>query len=199
MSMDYGSPFFQKPWVKVKDGGGVAIPPFAVLRIASVARDTTTGEIIYTVGQPNTTFYRLYLVNGPMEIAASGYGWATFLGNGGLVLYDTGTPALGEVWGPKSGQWGLTKWRYGFEILGQHSSTDLLAHAIQSPVNSVYGQTNGAINKGSSGTVDLYDGNNAAITSTSVTATNRFANVATTKKVLCEIIGGTWLLSAAEC
>jgi hypothetical protein len=46
--------------------------------------------------------------------------------------------------------------------------------------------------------VSVYDGNNAD-TSHNITATNRFANVAITKKVICTWLGGTWFLSSAEC
>lgn len=182
-----------------RNTSGEEIPAYAVMRITGAER--RAGRPVITVGKPSTTFRRLYLVNGSKKVgaASTAYGVGTYLDEGGEVLYDSGTPAMGESWGPKNGQWSLAKWRYGFTITGAVDSTGLKVVATQTEVNEVYGQTNGALNKGSTGTVDLYDGNNSAITSTSITATNRFANVATSKKVICTWIGGTWLASSAEC
>lgn len=182
--------------IRFRNTSGEIIPAYACMRITGAERKA--GRVVLTVAKPSTTFQRLYLVNGskPVAAASTAYGYGTYLDEGGEVLYESGTPAYGESWGPKASQWSLAKWRYGFTVLGATAGSMM---AKQREVNVVYGQTNGAINKGSSGTVDLYDGNNSAISSTSITATNRFANVSTTKKVMATWIGGTWLLSAAEC
>lgn len=186
--------------IRVKNGSGETIPPFSVLRITSCT--FTNNEKVYTVAKPNTTFYRRYLVSGPFAIGSgsSDEGLAGYLSEGGPVQCDA-TPAIDESWGPKSGQWSLAKWRYGFTIDGGSTTfnSTTVALAVQHQVNLIYGQTQGAISKGNAGTIEVFDGNNTIITSTTVSATNRFANVADDKKVLCNWIGGTWLLSAAEC
>src|SRR5688500_15942732 len=114
---DLRAPFFRKPWVRIRNQANEDIPPFAVLRIAGATQ--SEGEIVYTVAKPNTTFYRWYLVNGPVALpygADHADGWGTFLTAGGYVLYDSAdTPSLGESWGPQNGSWELKKYRYGFE------------------------------------------------------------------------------------
>lgn len=198
----FGAPVVQpdRPkLIKFRNTSGEEIPAYGVMRVTGAER--RQGLPVVTVAKPSTTFQRLYLVNGPQRVGSStsSYGYGTYLDESDFVLYDSGTPAYGESWGPKASQWSLTKWRYGFTIVGAVDSTGLKVVAIQHQVNVVYGQTNGTHTKGSSSTIDLYDGNNSAISSTSITATNRFATVATSKKVMCTWIGGTWISSAAEC
>jgi hypothetical protein len=187
----------------INKAGGVEIPPYAVMRITGCV--IKAGVPVFTVAKPSSAFQRLYLVNGPLRVGAgsaaddfNARGVGTWLDEAGPVLYASGTPAAGESWGPSDGSWALAKWRYGFTIAGAVNATALTVVAKQHEVIVVYGQTNGAHAKGASTTIDLYDGNNSSI-SQSITATNRFASVATAKKVMCTWIGGTWLTSAAEC
>lgn len=188
-----------EPKVRFRNDYAGTIPAYGVCEVA--APITLNDVQVFPVTQPTTTFKRLYLVNGSTDVLDDGYGYGTWLWQADWVLYDdANTPAIGESWGPQSGSFELKKYRYGFTIWGNPSggTTDLVM-AQQQWVSIVYGQTNGAINKGSSGTLDLYDGNNAAITSSSVTTTNRFSNIATAKKAIATWNGGTWLLTGAEC
>lgn len=195
---------YEQRKVQFRNTSGEIIPAYGVMRVTGV--ELKAGLPIITVAKPSTTFDRLYLVNGSMRVgsASTCRGVGTWLYEGGYALYESGTPAYGESWGPKDGQWSLAKWRYGFTIWGATTgsigSGTARVIAVQAEVNEVYGQTNGAMALDGTGTVDLYDGNNTAITSTSITATNRFVtSVATAKKVICTWIGGTWLASAAKC
>lgn len=191
-------------WVQFRNTSGEEIPAYGVMRVTGA--ELKAGLPIITVAKPSTTFQRLYLVNGPQRVGSgsTARGIGTWLDDEpGYVLYESGTPAYGESWGPKASQWSLAKWRYGFTVVGGLAGTGsgIRVVAKQREVDVVYGQTNGTHTKGSSSTIDLYDGNNSAISSTSITATNRFATVATAtaKKVMCTWIGGTWISSAAEC
>ena len=194
---------FTRNSVQFRNTSGEAIPAYAVMRVTGA--EIKNGLPIITVAKPSTTFQRLYLVNGPMRVgsASTARGVGTWLDDEpGMILYDTGnTPAYGESWGPQDGTWTIKKYRYGFTIIGATTGSGATSRVVakQHEVNAVYGQTNGTHTKGSATTIDLYDGNNAAITSTSITATNRFATVATAKKVLCTWIGGTWISDAGEC
>jgi hypothetical protein len=189
-----GADAFQIPF---RNDSNETIPAYAAMRVTGVV--TTMSIPVITVAKPSSTFQGLYLINGPLPVASSGElpAFGTWADQAGFVLYDdANTPALGEEWGPYDGSWEIKKYRYGFTILGAAASG--IVGVVQRQVDKVYGQTDAAINKGSSGTVSVYDGNNAD-TSHNITAINRFANVAISKKVICTWLGGTWFLSSAEC
>lgn len=175
-------------------------PAYGVLRVTGTT--IVDGFPFLTVDKPDTSFNRFYLVNGTEDVVTSGWGWGTWLWHGGQVLYDSGTPALGEEWGPKNAQWSLSKWRYGFTILGGNDTTLTTTLAIQEKVSLIYGQTQGTIADGATGTVEVFDGNNTILNaSTTISAVHRFSSttIGDDKKVECAWNGGTWNIIAARC
>lgn len=193
---------WQNRKVAFRNTSGEAIPPYGCMRVTGA--ELRAGLPLITVAKPDTTFHRLYLVNGPLRVGSdsNARGVGTWLEEAGYVLYESGTPAVDESWGPKASQWSLAKWRYGFTIVGATTGSGATARVLakQEQVGEVYGLTAAAIALDTSGTINLYDGNNAIITSTTITATNRFVtSVAISKAVIATWIGGTWLLSAAKC
>jgi hypothetical protein len=87
------------------------------LRVVSTALDAT-GQLIYTVDQPNGDTSANYLFNGPQTIAPGSAGTGT-LDFPCQTIWDSTTPSPGESWGPNSGQWTLTKGGLpGFPVLG---------------------------------------------------------------------------------
>ena len=186
--------------VPVINTAGEIIPAYAVMRITTPT--TVDGDTVVNVAKPDTSFNRVYLVNSaePIDAASGSRGWGTFAWDSDQILYDSGTPALGESWGPKSGQWSLSKWRYGFTIIGGNDTTNLKTTAAQHWVNEIYGQTQGAISKGATnGVVEPFDGNGTILNaSTTVTVSNPFCAVSDDKKVTCKWCGGTWFLDAGE-
>jgi hypothetical protein len=206
--MDDDAPFYSKGTVKFKNGASEAVPPHAVMEITASERDSTTGEIIYTVGKPSTTFRRFYLVNGPMEVADSSsvskYGKGTFLHSGGAVLYESGnTPAIGESWGAKASQWSLAKNRPGFLITAANntSATAPYTSAVQSVIDQLLGKPDANISKGSSGTVSVYMGaaNSETDASIDITACALGAAVTMSKWVTLAYINSTWYVFPWEC
>jgi hypothetical protein len=175
------------------------VPAYGLLRIETLT--TIDGSPCFTVDRPDSTFNRLYLVNGPDDVAQNGFGWGTFLWHADWVLYDdASTPAFGESWGPQADSFKLKKWRYGFTIWGEPSGGDTdIVQASQMWVNDFWGQTAGAISKGSTGTIEVYDGNDADTSITVASVKNKYANVADNKKVSVEWLGGSWYLKSAEC
>lgn len=159
------SPFMRRDWVRVKAGVATAIPAHSVVLIT--ASTITNGEIVYTVRQPNaasTDFnWSGYLITGPFAIDAStSYeGIATDASTPALASYDTGSPALKEVWGPKHSQFTLSKNYYGFEVVG---STTTSAGINVVPVRwigigTVLGKIdNSSVSVGSSCTVSVWAG-----------------------------------------
>lgn len=112
--------------LRVKNSSGSVIPPFSVVLITTVA--ASNNEMLYTVRQPNaanTDFnWNGYLVTGPFAIGSgsSNEGLATDLAQPNYVRYDSGTPAIKQVWGPKNGQLTISTGYYGFEILGGNTT-----------------------------------------------------------------------------
>lgn len=189
--------------IRVINGAGEDIPPFACLRITGSSE--LNGQTVYTVAKPNTTFTRLYLVNGPFVIGtgSTDEGRASYLTNGGRVLYESGTPAVGESWGPADGQWGLSKWRYGFTITGGTTTEagNSAVAAQQFPVNEFLCKSNANISaNGGTGAVSVYDGN-ATDTSMDVSdCVNRTGlQFDSGKWGKATWLGGKWYLEFWEC
>lgn len=109
--------------LRVKNSSGEIIPPYSVLRVTNWAK--SNNEILYTVTKPDSTYRWQYLVSGPFSIGlgTSDEGLASFLGNSSFVYFNSGTPALGESWGPTSSQWYLTQHRPGFIVQGATTET----------------------------------------------------------------------------
>jgi hypothetical protein len=198
--------FMPPGWrIRFKNESSETVPTGGVMRITG--GDATGGGFLKTA-KPNATLQRLYLINIGDAIPPNKFGDGSYLTSLGsdfeenLVLYDTGnTPAYGESWGPQDGTWTLKKYRYGFTIMGGNTGTGAASRTIvvQHVVNEFWGQTDGVINKGSTGTVSVYDGNDADTSINVSDVKNKFANVAITKKVKAHWLGGSWYLDAAEC
>lgn len=195
------SAFLRKPWKRVKNSSGEVVPPFAVMRV--VSSEIVDGEVVVTIAKPNTTFLSEYLVNGPWAIGSgsSDEGLATDLSESGLVLYGTGSPAVGEEWGPEPSTWTLKKYRYGFRIKGSTTTfgANLVVVANQFEVVTFRGVTDSSHAKDATGTISVIDGNSADTTLNVSSVLNVFADVATTKRVGVTIWGGTPHLTSAEC
>jgi len=200
------TPKYRQDYVRwrFRNDATTTAPASGVLRMTGMA--TVDGVQYMTVSKPDTSFNRLYLVNGLQDVAANDYGWATFLWHADYVLYDTGnTPAFGESWGPQNGTWTLKKYRYGFTIMGGNITTESGKErtvAVQSPVNLIYGQAQGTIADGATGTMEVFDGNNTILhASTTVSAVHRFSatTIADDSKLEAAWNGGTWNIIAARC
>ena len=186
----------QQHW-PVRFKASVATPAFAVMRVTGAER--VHGVVHITTAKPSSTFQGLYLVNGPIAIGANKGGWGTWLYDAGFVLYDdANTPTLGQEWGPSEDSWEITRYRYGFTIVGLTSSGAV--GAIQRQVTTVLAKCGGsAIASGSSGSITIYDGNQASMSQT-LTATNR-TGLDLDASTWCKAtwLGGTWFVEPWEC
>lgn len=177
------------------------IPAYGVCRVTGA--DTVDDVPVLTVDRPDTSFNRLYLVNGDGDVAEDGFGWGTFLWHADWVLYDdASTPAFGESWGPQNGSFELKKWRYGFTIWGEPSggTTDIVL-ASQHWVDGFLCKSNEEFAAdGGTGGVSVYDGNQAdtsidvsgCVNRTSLTFANDDWGKATW-------LGGNWFVEPWEC
>lgn len=160
------------------NASGEEIPAYAVMRITTPT--TVDSEKVVNVAKPDGTYRWRYLVNGPdtVDAASGSRGWGTWVWDSDRVLYDTGsTPAFGEEWGPKSGEWKLFQHRPGFILDGRYDATDGVVWAQQMPPGEILvkNSTGSAIAAAASGTATLYGGTagSEATLGLTVTAYNR--------------------------
>jgi hypothetical protein len=127
------------------NASGETIPAFAVMAITGLVYEN--GIAFLACSKPGTTFYREYAVNNMFDVPAGRRG--TCFRSGDLrVLYDTGTPAAGEGWGPKPGQWSLAQGFAGFTIGGVVHADKRIAKAFFQPITHVLATTTAAVGAG---------------------------------------------------
>lgn len=181
--------------------GGEECPAYGIIKLNGV---TGTNNEVLDGSKPDTTFTRLYAVNGSKAVAASSYG-ICYIEGLQKVLYDsTGTPANGESWGVKPGEWAAYKWYPGWTCYGIQDGNEHLATCYIDPINTLLGKADGTIAKGASATISLYTGNTTPADMTiNLTAYDYLLTtgntVAANKKVIVQWIGGTWWVTAGEC
>jgi hypothetical protein len=197
---DYGIPFYN-------DSGGT-IPAYA----AMVLTGAFDANGYPKVTQASTAgFKQVGLVNGPNTVASTAIGLGSWLEHGrltpyGRVLYNSGsgTPAVGEEWGMKSGQWDLVKNRPGFYIIGNPDTTNHHVLAIQTPVRGLIGKLTGTVGAGASGTLNIWfgAGGSEAVSSEGWTlaVTNR-TGLSLTAAKWCSAVwrNGNWYVEPWEC
>lgn len=144
------------PGIRFKNSTNETIPPYAVMAVTGHDEDSF-GKFT-TIAKPGTTFRRRYIVNGPIEVKENRCGTAQ-AGNIQKILYDTGTPANDEGWGPKPGQWSLSK-NYPQTAISQGvvDSDNKIMLAHWGPIQSGMGQATEAITAGASGTIAVLQG-----------------------------------------
>jgi hypothetical protein len=172
------------------------IPPFAVLKHAGNVVDRS-GQWVASVTKPDTTFSRLYLINGPVAIPDGAYGLAADGSYPVLVKTETDTPASETGWGVTAGSWALRKNRPGnFSCLGP-SKTDVGLFR-QEECNSIIGQLTGSLAAGGTATVNLCYGD-PATTEGTIQATVRdklliSGSLPNDTILAAEWINGVWYL-----
>lgn len=145
-------------WKPFWNNSGETIPAFGVMRIEGRSAVSNYAPVILKCNKPNTTFQRYYAINGPKPVAAgSGGVCITTFGLEFGALYNTsdGTPAYGESWGAKSGEWKLFKNRPGFTIQGGPINGRVTV--VQEVVNRLRATLDGDLTVGSSIGATLVD------------------------------------------
>ncbi len=111
-------------WVLVKNNSGsTTIPANSCVAVLDVIRDAgghTNKRDVCKVDRPDTTLRRNYLITGYSAIAAGSVGVAFGFDGPMEAAVDSGTPANGETWGPKPGQYTLHKGNPGFLVDGDN-------------------------------------------------------------------------------
>ena len=194
--------------VRVKNGAGATIPPFSIVLVSSTT--TTNNEIVFTVVKPNaasTDFnWEGYLVTGPFEIGSgsSNEGLASTLAQPNFISTDY-TSALGEICGPKHGQFTAAKYYYGYRIMGGATTFNGIKIAVARwvGVGSVKGKVDDTnVNALATCVVSVWDGNRAGDTTMNITGVvNPTSNLTGVNGKRCRVTnsGGTPELDFVEC
>jgi hypothetical protein len=187
-------------WEAFKNDTSEEIPAHGVIAISG--RTLVNNRQVLLGAKPSTYGSRhAHRLNGPIPVAAGAYGICRIYGVCTAVYETTdGTPAIGDLWGPRDGGWKLRSATPGWRIIG--GAENGLIFVVHEPSQTLVGKTDAAINKAASGTVSIYwsvSGGAVTDTNVNVTAYNRFGNVASSKFVKLDWNGWGWDIIAAEC
>lgn len=188
-----------------KNTGEDTIPAYGLIRITGT---TAVGNAVVLAGAKPNIYGSQYMhyVNGHKAIDA-GYLGKCFDDDTVRVLYDSadGTPAAGEMWGPRASTYKLKKNTGGWIIEGDVDTTAYTVSVRRMPFIRFHGVTDAAIAKDASGTISIYYGPDAGTDSTVNMSSvyNSYGDVAISKDVEClwdfDIAGAKWRVVAAEC
>lgn len=176
-------------WEEFKNNSGEDVPPWGILAITGT---TMTGDTlkrpVLDCTKPSTTFYRKYVVNGPRRVKNGKRGSCT-RGPGMIpIAYDSGTPANEEGWGPKPGQFTLSKgYPAGVTVEGIHDSTNKILLGTLVPIATLLCKTTDAVPVGATTDYDIYGGTFGS------EADAGFTTVPSARNRTCFIISGAWV------
>lgn len=194
---------FVQPIVKGKlyrNDAGEEIPAYSCIAIEDVVNAANDRDVCKAT-KPSTTFRRSYAITNH-EKSTPGppgrYGLCTTC-EPWLAKYDEGTPANDETWGPKPGQWTLSKGYPGFRVLGVWDTERKLALVVPEPIVSLVGKADGAITASDdetpgSGTVSVYVRPSSDLVDSmmNVTALNIGGEIAADTLVHLKWYAGAW-------
>lgn len=147
-------------WFSVYNDSGEDMPGYGVGWVTSDSpKALYAGKIIPRIKKPGTTFARSYVVANPFGIPAGKNGLVT-IDPLIEVLYDpSGSPANGEGWGPKPGEWALFK---GYPqtalVQGVVDSSRKILLARWGTIDSGIGKANATIANRASGGISIWRG-----------------------------------------
>lgn len=180
-------------------------PAYGCFRLVSLEQLAPDRTILHG-DRPNTYGAQYdHFINGPVTVKAGTMG-ACFRTGQVPAAFDAtdGSPATGDLWGPRSGTWLLKKNTGGFRIRGITNTTNSFALVEAAPMLSFVGKTDAAISKGATGTVSIYWGALGSETDTTQnfdSVLTRFGDVGASKWVRCgwDAWNNGWEIVMAEC
>lgn len=168
--------------IRIKNGSGSVIPPFSLVLTTSGTADDN--EVVLTVTKPNAAAADFnfcgYLVTGPFAIGAgsSDEGLASNLVTPNYLSLDF-AGSLGQVCGPKHGQFTAARHYYGYRLEGGATTVNGVNVAIAKNIGvaTVMGQASASIGLTAVGTVNVFVGATAGADS-GMKITNAFTPIA---------------------
>ncbi len=188
-------------WIRCTNDASEEIPAFSVVSITAGAM--VGSRFQPKIKKPSTTFSREFGFTGTNKCASGGS--LGVVQETALVKYDTGTPAYGEGWGIKPGQYTLSKGYPGAVCLGVWDSTAKIMLVRYLPFTVLMGKLDGTLNAASTATLSVWAGPAGSEVDTGWNITVRDwlmksgSNIATGKKVLAQWIGDAWYATQGEC
>lgn len=188
--------------VEFRNDSDFTMPAYGVLQI--VGFSTADGHRALLTDFPSGAFARHYAVNGPSDVPAGQYG-ICFLSGIVEVLYDSGTPAVGESFGPQPALWSVAKdLPGGFNVLGIVDATRQIMACRLEPPTVLIGKLLEPLDDGLPAQVQLWAGppaSEAALLGMEITAYHwslpaSVLPVATGTRVVCQWINSTWYVTA---
>jgi hypothetical protein len=159
-----------------KNTSSEEVPPYGVM--ASTDVEYFQGHDAIKIAKPSTTFRRKHFINGRNDVPVDA---TDKIQRGDLlrIAYDTGTPANGEVWGPKPSQWTLAKGYPGYICQGlvdmgpDWDSSSHIGLWVPEENNTYIGKSNGTIAKGATnGSMNIFVKPSGTWTDTTIAITN---------------------------
>lgn len=180
------------------NGSQETAPAYGVLRVGGYQSASTLACY-----KPDTAFSRFYVINSPSDVAAGSRGTCSLYAPTPIkALYDpTSTPAYGDSFGAKPGQWYLAKHYPGFIFVGSFDSVAHIGYFQPEPIMTLIGTVNTSLSPGSGGEVSLYMGGTGSDTDSTLdlTGADWFSATGTTfgagAKVMLQWCNGLWLVS----
>lgn len=145
--MNGESPWAAKRPIPFMNVSGETIPAFAALAITGVSYESGIAYLL--CDKPGTTLVRAYAVNNMFDVPA-GLRGTCFRTGDVRVLCDEGTPAAGEGWGPRPGQWSLAQGYPGFTMQGVVDGEHGIAKALAEPIGGLLIKTTAPVASGAS-------------------------------------------------
>ncbi len=192
-------------WQECKNAAGETIPGHSVVSIDTTVPTMDDRQVGNAI-KPSTTWCNLHAFTQDRDAELiSGVGKVSVTMEAGLVKYDTGTPAPGEGWGIKPGQYTLSKGYPGARCIRVVDSTKKIMLAQFLPITRVKGKLDGTLSAGSTATLSIWYGPAGSEVDTGWNVTIRDwlmkagDSVASGKKAWAEFDGDAWYLTQAEC
>lgn len=181
------------------------VTPYGIVSVEDINVDEP-GMPMAECNRPSSTFRQINLVNNDWTVGQDRYGLAQ-LGPQVTFAYETGSPVLGEGFGPKPSQFlGGKNYPCILTCIGIVDATNKWALGTWNPlIQEIFGQTQGSIAKNATnGVVEVYSGapgsGASIISSMTVTGVcNPWETVADNKKVLVRWVNGLPTLTGKEC
>jgi hypothetical protein len=196
-------------WLPFANKFAGTIPAFAIMKVTGgTDAGTETGGtpdpsmLMLQCNQADSTFSRSWAINGPEDVPQNEYGACHRSPVHCQVLYDTGTPTAGDGYGPKAGQWSLSKnYPSLFVVDYPNDTSNKIMLGQFGTINSLIGKCGAAISKGGSGYVTIWTGpgGSESATSWSVLAYANGAAITASKWVTVDYVNGVPYVGPWEC